>query len=423
MSNIFKPGKITFVLDGGAGSSGKGLRAANIWKHQRSTHTKFVVNTFMSNAAHTVFDENGVEHVYQCLASITHMPDSYEKQYLSPGCVWSKDEILGEINKYKMTPEKLGINPNAVIVTQKDIDYEAGRCDFEGNPTSTESVNLKIGSTLHGVGAARARRILRRPDVVLAKHIPELEPFLCDTSAEIMQRLSNGESGLMEIAQGYQLSLMSEFYPRTTSRNCTVAASLDDAMLPISVAGPVVLNFRTFPIRVNSNKYVRISDGKILTWDEFNACPKHDSKIIIGDSGNCYPDQYEMSWEHISKLAGKEIFEKTSLTKLPRRVFTFSGMNLRDAMLHNNTGFPMYISVNFMNYVDAEVEGKRTIDEVLTPKVRSWLATNIVSQENLEHADKYNIAVAGVFIGTYKTIDDSILVDDSQVAIAVGSKV
>lgn len=411
---MFLPGKLTFVLDGGAGSSGKGLRAAYLWKNFAENHTRFAVNTFMSNACHTVFDEHGGEHQYQCLASITHMPDSYEKQYISPGCAFSEKEILDEINKYGMTPAKLGIHPHAVIVTRRDIDYEAGRCDFEGNSKSTmDSPNLRIGSTIHGVGAARARRVLRRPDSRLAKDVPELQSFLCDTSVEIMTRLEAGQSGLMEIAQGYQLSLMGPFWPRSTSRNCSVAASLDDALLPPVVAGPVVVNFRTFPIRVNNNKYIRKSDQKILTWDEYNSTSDNDRELLTGDSGGGYPDQVELTWAEVSIGAGKDIFEKTSLTKLPRRVFSFSQHNLKEALRFNNTGADTFVSVNFMNYVDASVEGKSDIDEVLTPKVMLWLMQHVVIPVATSVKGRplgYLDFPEGIFIGTWKTLDSSVYV-------------
>ena len=405
---IFKPGKLTIVMDGGAGSSAKGLRGAYLWKYFKEDHSKFSTNTFLSNAAHTITHKDGREYIHQCLSSITSV-GGYEKQYLSPGCAWSKDEILNEMKLCDMNPSKLGINPNAIIVTQNDIDYEKGLVDFEGNKKEImDSANLRIGSTLHGVGAARARRVLRRSDVVLAKDLPELKDYISNTNFAMMARLNKGESGLGEIAQGYQLSMMSRFYPKTTSRNCTVAAFLDDSMLPPTVIGPTIVNFRTFPIRVNNNKYVRKSDGKILTWDEYAATPDHDKDIIRGDSGAHYADQAELTWDQISDTAGEKVFECTSLTKLPRRVFTFSKSNLKEALVYNNTGDDMYISVNFINYVDAAVKEKSTKNEVLTSKVVSWIKENIWSADLVEYYKSWKVDVKGLFLGTGRSIDDSI---------------
>ena len=416
MPDIFKPGKITFVLDGGAGSSGKGIRAANMWKYHRAPLTAIAINTFLSNAAHTIQHADGREYVHQCLSSVTTVDDKWNLQYLGPGCGFAVDEFLRDVEQSNLSDvckkSRIKIHPNVSIVTQKDIDYEKGLVNFDGDKsTAHDSANLRIGSTLHGVGAARARRILRRPDAVIAKNVPELQSYIQDCGPVIMSSLDDGYSALGEIAQGYQLSLYSKFYPCTTSRNCSVMAFMDDAMLPLRFAGPVVLNFRTYPIRVNDNKYVRKSDDKILTWDEYASTREDDRRIVVGYSGGCYPDQQELTWDQISESAGEKIFECTSLTKLPRRVFSFSRQNMDEAMIYNNTGDDMYLSINFMNYVDASVKGKRNIIDVLTPKVRRWLCENIFSHGFYSFCDNNQINFRGLFIGTWKTIDDSLYVD------------
>jgi len=409
---IFKPGKITTILDGGAGSSSKGLRAAYVWKNMREEHSSSAINTFMENAAHSITHDDGREYIHQCLSSITTVGE-YDAQFLSPGCVFAEETINKELSQFDLSPSKVGIHPNAVIVTQKDVDYERGLVDFEGNKKEIRgSSNLNIGSTLHGVGAARARRILRRPDVILAKDVESLKPYVRDTANAVMKSLDNGFSVLGEIAQGYQLSLMNQFYPRTTSRNCSVSAFLDDSLLPPSVVGPAIVNFRTFPIRVNNNKYVRRSDGKILTWNEYLNTSDDDKFIVKGDSGGCYSDQQEVSWDYISELCGERIFECTSLTKLPRRCFSFSKINLIESLRYNNTNDDMYISINFINYVDNSVKGKRTKSEVLTPKVITWLKDNVVCDQVLRNC--LGIKLNGLFIGTWKTIDDSVFLSKSE---------
>jgi len=254
--------------------------------------------------------------------------------------------------------------------------------------------------------------VLRRPDALMASQVKELKPYIGDTHKEIMFRLQCGQSGLGEVAQGYQLSLFSEFYPRVTSRNCSVAAFLDDSLLPPSVAGPVVVNYRTFPIRVNNNKYIRNSDKAILTWQDMQNLDESEYTVIKGNSGGGYTDQVETTWEEISSMAGETIFEQTSLTRLPRRVFTFSQHNLIESLVHNNTGDDMYISVNFMNYVDHSVKGKRSIDEVLTPKVIQWIKNNIFSNSTMAAFRLHKINIKGMFIGTWKGVCDSVFLTE-----------
>jgi hypothetical protein len=87
-------------------------------------------------------------------------------------------------------------------------------------------------------------------------------------------------------------------------------------MVPPIYAGPVLLNNRTYPIRISSNKYISecsideteqlvigidrtIDPGTHLTWDEMMAFQRHGKAFhrYEGDSGPGYPDQEEITWE------------------------------------------------------------------------------------------------------------------------------
>lgn len=410
---LFHPGKMTIVMDGGAGSSGKGKLGAFIGKH--ADNYQFCCNAFMSNAAHWVESDDGKRYLYQSLNSIAHMPDKYQKMFICGGAVVELEPLLKEISQHGLAPDKLGIHPVCAIVQKKDIDYERGTCNFEGDyfDDAVQSDCMKLGSTLHGVGAARARRILRRSDVKIARDIPELKKFICYTDKEMMDRLDDGQSGLMEIAQGYQLGYLSRWYPKCTSRNCTVAAGLDDCGLPPSTAGDVILNFRTFPIRVNNNKYVHVDGGDILTAEDMDAMRKNGQgdkiKVLKGDSGGCYEDQKEITWEDVTNTSGiksidpcAEIRERTSLTKLERRVYTFSKTNLREAIRFNRSNGLTYISINFINYIDINMRGVRGEYNKLTDKAVDWLSGNVGPLDTTKEILK--------FVGTGPKTDDMIMI-------------
>lgn len=413
-SHLFQPGKILVTLDGGAGSSGKGKLGAFIGGH--ADNWQFCCNTFSANAAHWVVLDDGTKYLYQTLNSVAHLKN-YQKMYVCGGSVLELPAVLREIKEHNLTPDRLGIHPIAAVTQQKDIDYERGTCNFDGEPFEkmVQSDCMKLGSTLHGVGAARARRILRRADVLIARDVPELKPFLCWTEHEVMNRLERGESGLMEIAQGYQLSYLSQFYPKCTSRNCSVSAGLDDCCLPPSVVGDVVINFRTFPIRVNSNKYVHAETGKLLNAIDMAQLRESGQadliKVLKGDSGGCYADQRELTWDEVTAASGiqkidptKSIREITSLTKLERRVYTFSKQNLLEAVRFNRGSGKTHVSINFINYVDAAMEGVRGDGEALTEQSRRWLEENIITP--LESIDGVRLT----FIGTGAKTDDMIVV-------------
>lgn len=262
-NSFFIDGKLSVLLDGGAGSSGKGKMAAYLVKNSHKVN--FVCNTFFPQASHsTVEVEDGkeVERIYKQLNSCAHFHDKFDKMYIGQGSVIDVKALLKEIEMTGLPTSKLGISPVATILQDIDTGFEEGKLDFDGNETAEmHSGTIKYGSTCSGVGAAKARRVLRRPNVMLARDVEELKPYLCNVSEEIMKRLSDGHSGLLEIAQGFQLSYgLSQFYPYTTSRNCTVASGFDDMMLPVHYLGNVCINFRTYPIRIHSYKYITIPE-------------------------------------------------------------------------------------------------------------------------------------------------------------------
>jgi len=384
---LFKAGKLTICMDASAGSSGKGKVASFIAKH--AENWQFACNAFSAQAGHWVID-NGRKYFYQTFNSCAYL-NNYEKLYIGPGAAIELKALFREIEESNIPAEKVGINPLCSIIQEKDAAFERGEVDLDGNKINRHDGTMKTGSTCHGVGAARARRVLRRPDLILAKDVPELEQFLCDTSEEIIDRLNRGQSGLLEIAQGFQLSLMlPSMYPYTTSRNVTVAAAFDDMMLPICFAGDVVINCRTYPIRINSNKYIDPETGRHLTWNEVVSYKKENRNIEIykGNSGPGYDDQREITWDELTELSGSpsKIIELTSVTKLPRRIFTFSRKNIEQAIRYNKTSGRTFISVNFANYVDYDMSNKKGVLEyplaagdIMTSKFNQWLSDNIPS--------------------------------------------
>jgi len=409
-NKVFEPGKLTICMDASAGSSGKGKVASFMCEY--ADNWQFCCNAFSAQAGHWVRFP-GKAYFYQTLNSCAYL-DQYEKMYIGPGSSIELKAFFREIEENNIKPKRLGMHPLATIIQDKDSAFERGEVDFDGKPTKHEGT-MKAGSTCHGVGACRARRVLRRDDVLIAKNIESLKEFICDTSEEIMARLDRGQSGLLEIAQGFQLSLMGPMYPHCTSRNVTVAAGFDDMMLPVRYAGNVVLNCRTFPIRINSNKYLDES-GKHLTWEETQRYNQTGRKVTIyhGDSGPGYGDQREISWDDVTKSSGSPIpiIEMTSVTKLPRRVFTFSKENLIQAIRYNSTLGKTFISVNFANYVDYEMTGKhgRLTGSLMRPH-----QNNIVTNKFAMWADENIIPVLRetkaelIYVGTGAQLDEMIV--------------
>lgn len=405
LNDFFIPGKLSFLLDASAGSSGKGVLESYICKN--ANNYTFTVNTFFHQASHIIHEADGKEYCYKNLNSNAHRHEEFQKMYIASGAVLNLESFFKELKISGCPREKIGISPLTAVTQEIDVQYEKGTHGFDGEELKEKhDGTMAAGSTCSGVGATYARKILRSPKQLLARDIPELQDMICDVSEEILARLKNGESGLCCIAQGWQLSYgLPRFYPHTTSRNCSVAKALDDILLPVTVVGNVFINLRTNPIRIASVKYVDKTTNEHLTWDQVQS-GNHQYDEVRSYSGDGYPDQEEISWEAIEKDYGKEIEKEiklTSLTKLPRRPFTFSKLNLDECIRHNQTPHKIFISVNFVNWLDRNIEGKTAVNDI-TAGVKVWLDTFIYPVTS--SYPNVDLRV----LGTGKRTDDRILI-------------
>jgi adenylosuccinate synthase len=146
------------------------------------------------------------------------------------------------------------------------------------------------------------------------------------SSAQYNSALDQAPNILVEGAQGFSLGINNGFYPYVTSRECTPAQIMTDSGVPMAWLTNIIGSMRTFPIRV-ANRYDE--DGNQIGW-----------------SGPHYSDQKEISFEDIGVKP-----ELTTVTQLPRRVFTFSEQQIKEAVRMCQ---PDEIFLNFMNYVDGD---------------------------------------------------------------------
>lgn len=308
--------KLTVIIDLQYGSTGKGLIAGH---HAFASAPDTVVSAFAPNAGHCLVDKNNNKFVNMMLPNSAIAP-SVKQVLIGPGATINPDVMLGEyqsMNEYRghHGPFELIIHPHAAVVTQKHRDLESGPM-------------TKIGSTKKGVGEAAIQRIRRDPDNLniasaalrghaLHHHVTTIELY--------NEALDRAQKILLESAQGFGLSMYHGFYPYTTSRDVTIHQMLADAAIPFGMFDIEVVGcLRTFPIRV-ANRFD--ADGKMVGW-----------------SGPHYPDQREMDWSELGMAP-----ELTTVTKLPRRIFTFSDLQFTEAVRMNR---PNYIFVNFCNYLN-----------------------------------------------------------------------
>lgn len=302
-----KPGKVSVLVDGQFGSTGKGLLAAYL-ASQPQNEVQVATTNASANAGHTTRFKDKSKKGFVCF----HLPTFGIIQdksviYINAGAIIDPEILLGEIEEHNCG-KRIFIHPRAVVIQPEHKDAERDH----------SSSTTKLGGTQKGCGQALADKVLRKAK--LAWQHPVLSKFC--TVFDLNDRLSKGQKVSMEIPQGYSLSVNGPFYPKCTSRNCTVMAGMNDANVHPDFLGPVSMSLRTYPIRV----------GNI----------KDENGEIIGHSGPGYGDQYEITWNDLGVTP-----EITTVTKRVRRVFTWSDTQFRDATRDNR---PDILFLNFVNY-------------------------------------------------------------------------
>jgi adenylosuccinate synthase len=302
---------VTVVVGGQFGSEGKG-KVAHFFAKEMNAHV--VVRCGGPNSGHTVIDNQGNARIFQQLPTASILQNIMLA--ICAGSYIDLNILLREIKETKLNSDRLVIDPEAVIITEK-----LKKIEQEGGLVS------KIGSTGSGTGAAVAARINRTDSLFFAKDIIELKPYIKNVSDVLRKILSSGGRIIIEGTQGFGLSpYHSRLYPYVTSRDTTAAAFLAETGLSPLDVDDVVLTIRAFPIRVR---------------------------------GNSGPLDKEIDWVTISKEGDYPvpIIEKSSVTRQVRRVARFSPDIVRKAIVVNK---PTKIVLNHLDYISSKYSQTRT---------------------------------------------------------------
>lgn len=305
------------LVDGQYGSTGKGVLAAWLASQALKDGYRFTANITSAgpNSGHTFY--HGTEkHVLKQLptfAVASHLLGYNMPIVLSAGAIIDPLILKKEAEKY---PDlEIYVHPNAAVITPGDKDAE-----HSGSIAA-------VAGTRSGTGAALARKVQRDPYAIWGAGFP-LIPSNVHTFR--YQPRPTFNRYFVEISQGFSLGLNQPFYPKGTSRECTVQQGISDAGIPARRVSKVYLSLRTYPIRVGS------VDGH--------------------DSGGWYPDQRETSWDELGVVP-----EVTTVTQRIRRVATFSKKQFIDAVSAND---PDWVFLNFRNYPDQQPDPLDTIRDL-----------------------------------------------------------
>ncbi len=312
-----RPRVVDVVVGGQYGSEGKGHVVSYL-----AAEYDYLIRVGGPNAGHTVF-ERPTNYTFHHLPSGTRCSEA--RLLIGPGAVISVPKLMLEIGDCKVRFDRLSIDPRAMVITDDDLAFE-------------KRLIGRIGSTGQGVGKATARRILDRgSEVLLARDVDDLKPFIRDTGEILENAIIQGRKILLEGTQGTGLSLFHGDYPWVTSRDTTVSGCLAEAGIAPAAVRRIVMACRTFPIRVQS------PDG--------------------GTSGRMCR---EITWQEVASRSGvdyRELLknEKTSTTKRRRRVAEFDWRLLRRSTQLNG---PTDIALTFADYLSVGNRNARRFDQL-----------------------------------------------------------
>jgi adenylosuccinate synthase len=310
---------ITAIIDGQYGSTGKGALAG--WL-ARKDGPDVLACAFSPNAGHTFQDSNGTTLIHKMIPLGVTSPNLRTIVH-GPGSLLDLDVFVAEVKAARelgyLKNTQFLVHENAAVVLDRHREAEANG-------------GTAPGSTRKGCGAAHIERVKRNPKRInTVSQINRNHEFFdlvhLVSTAGLQQVYSDAEHVQVEGCQGYSLSVYHGQYPYCTYRDVTTASLLSDCGVPHGLPVKVYGTFRTYPIRVAN----RPESGE---W-----------------SGPTYRDSQEVTFESIGQKQ-----ELTTVTKLPRRIFTFSHAQAKEACVQNGVDVAF---LNFCNYCQTfeELEG------------------------------------------------------------------
>lgn len=307
---------VTVVIDGQAGSCGKGKICGYI---AQKDNVGISTNNWSSNAGHTYVKNTGEKII------VSHLPmamiNKNTKLCLNAGSVITPEILENELIKYKdiIGDRKIYIHPRAMIIKEKHREQE--------------KKIIKSGSTFKGCGVAQAEKIIRYPGVELMKDYYEKFSDYAKSKIEVVDTsiiLNQSKySILIEGAQGADLDINYGLdYPNVTSRQCGASQLIADAGISPFNVKDIIMIIRPYPIRISNKTNIGVD-------------------IYSGD----YDGSKELTWEEIRKRCNSEIDfkEYTTVTKKVRRVFEMNWDRLKYNVMINR---PTQIVLNFAQYID-----------------------------------------------------------------------
>ncbi len=186
------------------------------------------------NAGHTVLHQGKQYSLRLVPSGFVYKPT---RLLIGPGVLIDPAILLDEIQTTD-TDGRIGIDHQCGIIEDRHKEQEK----------NSEYLAQKLGSTKSGVGACNAERALRM--VKMAREIPRLQAYTCDTVSEVQETLSNGRNVMVEGTQGAFLSLYHGTYPYVSSKDFTASQACADVGVGPTQVDDVIVIFKAYVTRV-----------------------------------------------------------------------------------------------------------------------------------------------------------------------------
>lgn len=356
---------VDVLVDALYGSSGKGQCVSKI-----AGDYSLMVRCGGANAGHSV--RLGEEKIVFNLLPSGARHNTDVDLMMGPAAIIHPKKFLEEIDRTKINPSRIFIDPNAAIVTDDDIAYE--REHF-----------ATMGSTCQGVGKATINKLMRTAwmQPILAKDCDKLKSFI-KPALEIYAK-HNRRMCLLEGTQGSLLSVHHGNHPYVTTRDTCVSGQLSDAGIPPTRLRKSFLVVRSMPIRVKS--------------------PGVEDIGVDGGYSGGFAGK-ELSWEEVSQISGISVEElktkeMTTTTHRLRRVAEFNEDEFMKSIQLNG---PTDLCLTFADYVGGEdkiaemVNRLEVLSGVPVTMISRGFGTEFIemtgrTEEHVEYGVKYQVNV------------------------------
>lgn len=358
MSENLNRGNIAALVGGQYGSEGKGSIAGYL-----ADKYHIHVRVGSPNAGHT-FYWNGEKHVQRSIPCGWINPNAII--VIGRGALVDIEQFLIELkiieNYYPDFKRRLKIDTHAGVLSERFHKQEGG---VDGE------MHHRIGSTGEGVGPARMARLERNPDTfslfyeVASQH--GLEECLLENTPMFLYTMNHSGFRIMiEGTQGSALSLLHSYWPYCTSIDTNAAQMLADVGIAPSHLNDVIMVCRTYPIRV---------------------------------AGNSGPMKGEITWEELGNRIGKNVAEKTTVTKKIRRVAEWDRDLFNTSCMLNN---PTQIALMFADYIDPDLFEVNDVNKIINSPT---LSKFIRSSGIIDYIHKHSCDLSYIATGPQTVVD------------------